>query len=168
MVHISEITAEKRLQHPSEALKVGEVVKAQVLEVDKDKRQLKLSIKQLTPVSVDEYFAEHKAGETVSGRVIEIAQGRARVELGEGIYGECPVPAASGSQTKTPQTRAQLGATEEKVDLSSLTSMLQARGKGNSPAAAKPAPEPIRTGQIRGFRIARIDAASRQIQLTLG
>jgi small subunit ribosomal protein S1 len=168
MVHISEITAEKRLQHPSEALKVREVVKAQVLEVDKDKRQLKLSIKQLTPVSVDEYFAEHKAGETVSGRVIEVAHGRARVELGEGIYGECPVSSAQASTAKDSQGRhqAQRGASEEKVDLSSMTSMLQARWKGNSPAA-KPAPEPIRTGQIRGFRIARIDAATRQIQLTL-
>ena len=158
MIHISEITAEKRLQHPTEALKLGEVVKAQVLEVDKDKRQLKLSIKQLVPVSVDEYFAEHKVGDTVTGRIIEIANGRARVELGEGIYGECP---AAESQ-KTGQAEASAAA----ADLTSLTSMLQARWKGSSPAA-KPTPEPLRSGQIRGFRISKIDAANRNIQLAL-
>jgi small subunit ribosomal protein S1 len=158
MVHISEITAEKRLQHPTEALKLGEVVKAQVLEVDKDRRQLKLSLKQLTPVSVDEYFAEHKAGDAVTGRVIEIANGRARVELGEGIHGECPAPEnQKASQAESPAAKA---------DLSSLTSMLQARWKGNSPAA-KPAPEPLRVGQIRGFRISKIDAANHEIKLAL-
>ena len=158
MVHISEITAEKRLQHPTEALKLGEVVKAQVLEVDKEKRQLKLSIKQLTPVSVEEYFAEHKVGDTVTGRIIEIANGRARVELGEGIHGECPAPQKQKTdQPETPAARA---------DLSSLTSQLQARWKGNSPAAT-PAPDPLRTGQIRGFRISKIDAANHHIQLAL-
>jgi len=158
MVHISEITAEKRLQHPTEALKLGEIVKAQVLEVDKDRRQLKLSLKQLTPVSVDEYFAEHKAGDTVTGRVVEIANGRARVELGEGVHGECP----AHENSKAPQAEN----SAPKADLSSLTTMLQARWKGNSPAA-KPAPEPLRTGQIRGFRISKIDAANRNIQLAL-
>jgi small subunit ribosomal protein S1 len=158
MVHISEITAEKRLQHPTEALKIGEVVKAQVLEVDKDKRQLKLSIKQMTPVSVEEYFAEHKAGDLVTGRILELANGRARVELGEGIHGDCPVAQA--------QKAAQPDASPARADLSSMTSMLQARWKGSSPAA-KPAPEPVRSGQIRSFRIAALDAANRQIQLTL-
>jgi len=158
MVHISEITTEKRLHHPQEALKVGEVVKAQVLEVDQDKRQLKLSIKQLVPVSVDEYFAEHKPGDTVTGRVIELADGHARVELGEGIHGVCPVLQTRNSASPE--------AAERKADLSSLSSMLQARWKGNSPVA-KPAPEPIRSGQIRAFRIARIDPATRTIQLTL-
>ena len=47
MIHIGDISHEKRLNHPSEALKVGEKVQAQVLEADKERRRLRLGIKQL-------------------------------------------------------------------------------------------------------------------------
>jgi small subunit ribosomal protein S1 len=158
MVHISEITAEKRIQHPSDVLKIGQVVKAQVLEIDKERRQLKLSLKQLVPVSVDEYFSEHKPGDVVTGRVIEIDGREARVELGEGITGRCIV--SGDTQSAQPEP------TGGRVDLSALGSMLQARWKGSLPAA-KPAAEPIKAGQVRGFTIARLDADSKAIQLNL-
>jgi len=158
MVHISEITAEKRINHPSDVLKIGEVVKAQILEIDKDKRQLKLSIKQLTPVSVDEYFAEHKVGDQVTGRVIDVAKGHARVELGEGILATCPVQKQGAPEQSAPA--------DTKVDLSALSSMLKAKWKGG-PAAPKAAPEQVRPGQVRAFRIAKIDAATKTVQLAL-
>ncbi len=47
MIHISEMSAEKRINHPQDVLKVGQVVRAQVLAVDTEKRQLRLSMKQL-------------------------------------------------------------------------------------------------------------------------
>jgi small subunit ribosomal protein S1 len=158
MVHISEITAEKRIQHPSDVLKVGQVVKAQVLEVDTERRQLKLSLKQLVPVSVDEYFAEHKGGDLVTGRVMEVSGDEARVELGEGILGLCPVTAAASA--------SQPESTGSKVDLSALGSMLQARWKGGA-SAPKATPEPIKSGQVRSFRIASLDAAGKTIRLEL-
>ena len=49
MIHISEISAEKRINHPQDVLKVGQLVKAQVLAVDTERRQLRLSMKQLVP-----------------------------------------------------------------------------------------------------------------------
>ncbi len=158
MVHISEITAEKRIQHPSDVLKIGQAVKAQVLEIDKERRQLKLSLKQLVPVSVDEYFSEHKPGDVVTGRVIEIAGREARVELGEGIVGRCAV--SGDAQLPQPESAG------AKVDLSALGSMLQARWKGVAPAT-KPTPEPIKAGQVRSFTIASLDGASKAIQLNL-
>jgi small subunit ribosomal protein S1 len=55
---------------------------------------------------------------------------------------------------------------QAKVDLASLSSMLQARWKsGPAPGAGKP--EPARAGQIRQFRITRLDAAAKQIELEL-
>src|SRR5262249_17133623 len=60
MIHVSDISAEKRINHPQDVLKVGQMVKAQVLEVDTEKRRLRLGIKQLAPTSIDEYLAEHK------------------------------------------------------------------------------------------------------------
>ncbi len=158
MIHVSEISAEKRINHPQEVLKVGQVVKAQVLAIDKEKRQLRLGMKQLVPTGLDEYIAEHKAGDTVSGRVIEIADGQARVELGEGIQGTCPVMARGATQDDAPA--------ESKADLSALSSMLKARWKGGvAPGASKP--EAIRAGQIRSFRIAKLNASTKKIELTL-
>ena len=71
LVHISEITSERRLNHPSEMLRQGQIVKAQILAIDPEKRQIKLSMKQLVPGDIDEYIAEHKVGDTVSGRIVE-------------------------------------------------------------------------------------------------
>ena len=89
MVHVSDISAEKRINHPQDVLKVGQSVKALVLEVDAEKRRLKLGMKQLVPTSIDEYLAEHKPGDEVSGRVIEVSGGGAQLELGEGIRAAC-------------------------------------------------------------------------------
>jgi small subunit ribosomal protein S1 len=126
--------------------------------VDKAKRQLRLSMKQRTSVTVDEYLAEHPVGSVVTGRILEVAHGLARVELGEGIEGVYATKAAS----EAAETPAAAG----KVDLSSLSSMLQARWKGGvSSGAAKP--EAIGAGQIRSFRIGKMEPEARKIELEL-
>ena len=161
MIHISDMSAEKRINHPQELLKVGQLVKAQVLAVDTDKRQLRLGMKQLVPSGLDEYIAEHKEGDVVTGRMIEISGEHARVELGEGIQAGCRMDASGVSKEKD-----QPSAAASKPDLSSLGSMLQARWKGaTSGAGAKP--EPVRTGQIRNFRIKKLDPAAKKIELEL-
>jgi small subunit ribosomal protein S1 len=63
LVHISEIVADRRINHPRDALREGQRVKALVLAIDSEKRQIKLSMKQLIPTSIDEYIAEHKVGD---------------------------------------------------------------------------------------------------------
>src|SRR5580693_104671 len=79
MIHVSDLSAEKRINHPQDVLKVGQTVQAQVLELDTEKRRLKLGIKQLVPTSIDEYLAERREGNVVSGRVMEVAGEKARV-----------------------------------------------------------------------------------------
>jgi small subunit ribosomal protein S1 len=140
-------------------LRAGQVVKAQILAIDPDKRQIKLSMKQLIPTSIDEYIAEHKVGDAVSGRVVDESAGSATVELGEGIRAACRV-----AQTAVAVTQAKPPA---KADLSSLSSLLQARWKGNAPAASA-TPEPLHAGQIRTFKIVKLDAESKTIQVQLG
>jgi small subunit ribosomal protein S1 len=105
MVHISEIVADRRLNHPSDVLRVGQVVKALVLELDKEKRQMRLSMKQLIPTSLDEFVAEHKAGDSVTGRIVSIADGVAQVELGEGIVCACKLPAVAAAAAAEPARR---------------------------------------------------------------
>ena len=157
MIHVSEISAEKRIERPQDVLRVGQVVKVKVLDVDKEKRQLRLSMKQLVPTGLDEYIAERKLGDVVTGRLMEIADGHATVELGEGILatGRVDVPAAVAEPV-------QGGA----VDLSSLSSMLAAKWK-NGPSAAEVKPEAVKVGQIRSFKVTKIDRAAKRIEVRL-
>jgi len=163
LVHISEITAEKRLNHPSEELRVGQVVKAQVLAIDPEKRQIKLSMKQLVPTGIDEYIAEHKIGDQVSGRVVEASPEFIQVELGDGIRAVCRAVAASAGQAVAPATEAKPGG---KLDLSSLSSQLKNRWKGNTPAASSK-PEALSPDQIRTFKIVKLDAEAKKIEVEL-
>ncbi len=163
LVHISEIVADRRLNHPSDVLRAGQSVQALILAIDPEKRQIKLSMKQLIPTSLDEYIAEHKPGDQVSGRVVEISGDTAVVELGEGIRATCRIPAATAGDSKSePATPAPAA----KADLSNLTSMLQARWKGAAPAESA-APEPLSEAQIRTFKIVKLDSEKRQIEVEI-
>jgi small subunit ribosomal protein S1 len=160
MIHVSDMSAEKRLNHPQDMVKVGQVVKAVVLEVDVEKRRLRLGMKQLLPTSIEEYIGEHKVGDSVTGRVVEVSGVKARVELGEGIVGNCKI---SDQRPTGASTRPESAG--PKADLSSLTSMLQARWKGGASTTREA--EPIQSGQIRTFRIANLDSSAKKIDLEL-
>ncbi|MGD0736520.1 MAG: 30S ribosomal protein S1 [Terracidiphilus sp.] len=160
LVHVSEISATKRINHPQDVLRAGQIVQAQVLAIDVEKRQVKLSMKQLIPTSIDEYIAEHKPGDKVSGRVVEHSATQTIVELGEGIRAHCS-QASAAVQAARPEASA-----PAKVDLSSLSSMLKDRWKGNTPAATNK-PEPLAEGQIRTFKLTKLDAESKKIEVEL-
>jgi small subunit ribosomal protein S1 len=160
LVHISEIVAGRRLNHPSDVLRVGQRVQALVLAIDAEKRQIKLSMKQLIPTGLDEYLAEHKVGDLVSGRVVEVSAHGIQVELGEGIRATCR---AANTALKADAVAAQPAG---KADLSSLSSMLQARWKGRAQAQSTK-PEPIAEGQVRSFKIVKLDAAAKKIEVEL-
>jgi small subunit ribosomal protein S1 len=155
MIHIADITGEKRLNHPNEVLKQGQIVKAVVLEADKERRRFRLGMKQLEPTSIDEYLAEHKTGEVVSGRVVNVSGDRMKVELGEGVTAFAPVP----------EKRQEAAAGAQKADLSSLTQMLTQKWKSGGGAAESG--EAIRAGQIRSFKIVQIDAEKKRIDLEM-
>jgi small subunit ribosomal protein S1 len=154
MIHVSDISAEKRLNQPADVLRVGQVVKAQVLAIDSEKRQMRLGMKQLVPTSIDEYLAEHKEGDVVTGRLMDDA---GRAELGEGIVAACRKGSVAASAVDAPK--------EAKADLSSLSSMLQTRWKTGGGGSAKI--EPARAGQVRSFRIVRLDRAAKKIEVEM-
>jgi small subunit ribosomal protein S1 len=158
LVHVSEISAEKHIEHPQDVLRAGQIVKAHVLAVDTEKRQIKLSIKQLVPTGLGEYLEEHKQGDVVSGRVVERGPESAGIELGDGIRANCRLAAATPPAAENTSSSG--------ADLSALTSMLQARWKGGAPASAKQS-EPLAKGQIRSFRIVKLDRATEKIELEL-
>ncbi len=160
MVHVSDISADKRINHPQEVLKVGQTVKSLVLEADIAKRRLRLGLKQLVPTSLDEYIAEHKPGDVVTGRMTDVSGSRARVELGEGVPATCRIQSEQAGDG-APQPAA------NKADLSSLTSMLEAKWKKGEASGAAAKGEGLRAGQIRSFRIVKLDAAQKRIEVEL-
>jgi small subunit ribosomal protein S1 len=157
LVHVSEISAERRINHPQDVLRVGERVKAQVVAVDAEKRQIRLSMKQLVPTGLGEYLEEHSVGDTVSGRVVEQGAESALIELGEGIRARCVLEASA-----TVEENAGSGG----VDLSQLGSLLSARWKGGADTAKKK-PEPLGLGQVRSFQIVKLDRETERIELKL-
>jgi predicted RNA-binding protein with RPS1 domain len=164
MVHVGDISAEKRINHPQDVVRVGQVVKAQVLELDVEKRRLRLGMKQLIPTSLDEYIAEHKEGDVVTGRMTDVSSGRAKVELGEGVHATCRL-AADATEAGTREDEKQ---SSDKVDLSSMTSILQARWKGGQGGGGGAKVEGPRSGQIRSLHHGLDPAPKRRTGAGLG
>jgi small subunit ribosomal protein S1 len=97
LVHVSNLSWTKRVKHPSEVLKKGEKVKAVVLGVEPENRRLSLGIKQLQPDVWDTFFAQHRVGDVVHGKVLRTAQFGAFVEIAEGVEGLCHISEATDS-----------------------------------------------------------------------
>ena len=159
LIHISEIVTDRRLNHPQDALHVGEVVKAQILGVDTEKRQIKLSIKQLVPSSLQEYLEEHNSGDVVSGRVVSEAGDGFVVELGEGVRASCKGN-AKAAETAAPASGGGL-------DLSSLTSMLNAKWKTGASSSSQ-GPQALGVGQVRSFKLIKVDREAQSIEVEVG
>ena len=103
LVHVSDLSWTKRIKHPSEALKKGQIVQAVILAIDAAGHRLSLGIKQLQPDAWERYFQTHKLGDLVHGRVCRLAGFGAFVQLAEGVEGLChfsEVPGYSGRKSE--------------------------------------------------------------------
>ena len=87
LIHISDMSWSKRVKHPSEVLKKGDVVEAMVLSIDAENQRLSLGLKQLATDIWDDFFSRHKVGDTIEGKVTRMTNFGAFVELDEGIEG---------------------------------------------------------------------------------
>jgi small subunit ribosomal protein S1 len=108
LVHVSDISA-RRIKHPSEVLKKGERVEAVILNIDTDNHRLSLGIKQLQPDVWETFFATHRPGDTVRGRVVRHAPFGVFVELEESIEGLCHVSEVEEADKNNIENRFRLG-----------------------------------------------------------
>jgi len=130
-------SAPRSHRHPADVAKSRQTVKAQVLAIDKEKRQLSGN-EAVGPTGLDEYIVEHKWGcrsPTPDGSSRDSAR-----RIGEGIYASCRISINFSRRNPAPKQSG----------LSSLTSMLQARWKGGA-ATSAPKPETVSV-TIRNFR----------------
>ncbi len=101
LLHVSDISY-SRVDRPDEVLKKGQAVKVKVLKLDADKKRISLGLKQVEPDPWESAGAELKAGETVSGRVMRLADFGAFVEIKPGIEGLLPVSEISWKRINRP------------------------------------------------------------------
>src|SRR5687768_8147388 len=109
LIHISDLSWTKRVKHPSEVLKKGDTVEAIVLNIDAENQRLSLGLKQLATDMWDEFFAHHKVGDIVEGKIARITNFGAFVELHEGIEGLVHVSELDDKRIEKPEEQFKVG-----------------------------------------------------------
>src|SRR6186713_359976 len=111
LIHISDMSWSKRVKHPSEVLKKGDVVEAMVLSIDAENQRLSLGLKQLATDIWDEFFSHHKVGDIVEGKIVRLTNFGAFVELHEGIEGLVHVSELDEKRVDKPEDAFKVGDT---------------------------------------------------------
>ena len=160
LIHISDMSWSKRIKHPSEVLKKGDTVEAMVLSIDAENQRLSLGLKQLATDIWEDFFARHKVGQSIEGRVVRMTNFGAFVELDEGIEGLIHVSEFDDTQGG------------EKVDLQVGTAY-QMKVIKLSPSEREDRPQhprhevrrnPDRLGKLLGIAGRRLGDAGRSLQ----
>ena len=102
LVHISDISWTKRIKHPSEIYKKGDLVQAIVLEIDKENERFSLGVKQLQSDPWESVAERYEVGKEITGTVTNVTDFGVFVELEEGIEGLVHVSEISKEKIKTP------------------------------------------------------------------
>jgi small subunit ribosomal protein S1 len=87
MIHVSDLSWTRKINHPSEVVKKGEVVEATVLEIDKTNQRISLGVKQLENDPWSEIDSRFKVGDLLKGTVAKIASFGAFIQLEDDIDG---------------------------------------------------------------------------------
>ncbi len=102
LVHISDISWTKRIKHPSEVYKKGDVVQAKVLDIDKENERFSLGVKQLTDDPWKTVAERYEVGKEITGTVTNVTDFGVFVELEEGIEGLVHVSEISTEKVNDP------------------------------------------------------------------
>lgn len=160
MIHIGDMANDRRVDHPRDVVKEGEMVRAIVLDVDKDRRRIRLGLKQLQPTRVDLFIAEHQVGETLSGLITDVRGNHLRLEVSEGVHADCRL-----EEPKEEKKAADPGSAT--ADVGSLAAMLAGRWKEGKGGDAAPKASAYRPGMVRTVRITALDAEHKKVTVEL-
>jgi len=104
LLHVSDISWTKKVAHPNELYKKGDVVKCVILEVDQEKQRIGLGVKQLTEDPwLEAIPSAYRPGMIVKGKVTKIANFGVFVELEEGLEGLLHISELSDQKVDNPQ-----------------------------------------------------------------
>ena len=160
MIHIGDMANDKRIDHPRDVVKEGETVRAVVLDIDKDRRRIRMGLKQLQPTKVDLFIAEHQVGETISGLITDVRGNNIRLEVAEGVLADCKLDEPKKAEAKPAEAASS-------SDVGSLAALLKGRwkeGKGGDPA---PKVSTLKPGMVRTAKIIGLDSEQKRITVEL-
>jgi small subunit ribosomal protein S1 len=98
LIHVSDMSWTKRVKHPSEVLKKGDVVRARITNIDVENQRVSLSIKEFMPNEWEDFADQHRPGDTLDGRVVNVTDFGLFIDIYNGLEGlahvsEIEVPA---------------------------------------------------------------------------
>ena len=103
LVHISDISWNTRVAHPSEVLNKGDEVKAVILKIDSENQRLSLGLKQLQPNALEDFFSSNNVGTILPGKIVRLTEFGAFVELFDGVEGLVHVSEMSKDRIEKPE-----------------------------------------------------------------
>jgi len=109
LVHVSEMSWTKKIKHPGEFYKKGQEVEAVVINIDRKNERFSLGIKQLTPDPWKEVARRYRKGDVVNGKITNVTDFGAFVELEEGIEGLVHVSEISREKVEKPSDVLKVG-----------------------------------------------------------
>jgi small subunit ribosomal protein S1 len=137
-LHVSEISWDKNVKHPKDYLNVGDEIDVEVIEIDKENRRLRVSLKNLLPKPMDAFVAEHKVGDVVKGTVTSVTDFGAFVKIGP-IEGLLHNQEVSWDKSKTAKSELNVGDEVEvkiiKIDKDAGKVSLSKKALEDSPVA---------------------------------
>jgi small subunit ribosomal protein S1 len=87
LIHVSDMSWTKRVKHPSEVLKKGDVVRARITNIDVENQRVSLSIKEFMPNEWDDFSRQHKVGDVLSGRIVNVTDFGLFIDIYNGLEG---------------------------------------------------------------------------------
>ncbi len=109
MIHVSDMSWTRKVNHPSELLEKGQTVEAVVLEVDPEKKHISLGLKQVQEDPWNRLVADLKVGQLCRGKVSKIASFGAFVEIREGVDGLVHISQISDQRVEKVSDALQVG-----------------------------------------------------------
>jgi small subunit ribosomal protein S1 len=173
LVHISDLSWTKKVQHPSEIVQKGDEVSAVVLNVDADNQRLSLGIKQLEPDKWEDFFSGHQIGDVVHGKIVRLTTFGIFVELSEGIEGLCHVSELAEQHIDNPEDHFEV---EQELDVKIIKLNLLERRIGLSVRALtedsdreegwayKPEVATTSIGDIAGEQLGQLKKKAEQVE----
>ncbi|MBP7148026.1 MAG: 30S ribosomal protein S1 [Acidobacteria bacterium] len=161
LVHISDLTWNRRIKHPAEVLKKGQEVEAKILKIDTENQRLSLSVKDLMPDVWQEFSRRYRVGDILEGKIVRLADFGAFVELSDGVEGLVHISEMSHERLERPGDKFQ---NNQSVKVKILRIDADERKIGLSIKAAL---DELGSRDLRSYQAERREEAARS-SITLG
>lgn len=147
LLHVSDI-AWTRVEHPRDVLNIGDDIEVKILKLNKEKNRISLGRKQLLEKPFAEFANEHEVGDVITGKVVNLLDFGAFVEVSEGVEGLIHVSEISWDHVEKPSDELNVG---DEVEVKILSIDPEEEKIGLSMKALKEAPERSERKPRRNF-----------------